>query len=410
MTRLAALGWVCVGLVSLLGCATATEAGREEPPAIAQAAPPEIAPPDPAPLAAPAPQPTAGISLDPSRVLGDVVHVGALSVWPILTDAPLDPGPMSTLAEAQRRYEADVRERGPDAPGLSLAQRIRERRALRERGADAARTGPAVNELVVDNGGRVPLYVPAGTLLRGGQQDRVLAEDVVVAPDTSMFVRVYCVEPGRWTAMRMGTSTEGHFKAVGCVAVSEVRAAGQYERSQSGVWSRVAEVNARSSGDVVAETRAPAASGTLLASVEHAPDAVLQERDDAASAVRREFEALESQGRHVVGFAYAVRGRPVAVRTFANAALFRAQFAAFLRGMAMEAQSAARGAKDAAPPARGEDVVALVRAIESSGERTVEARGTCRNVYVSSPRGWSSSCAVTVDGRDVTLAQDWTAR
>jgi hypothetical protein len=59
----------------------------------------------------------------------------------------------------------------------------------------------SVNELTVENTGKDEVYVQAGDIVKGGQQDRVLSVDLLLPPRSGeLSIAAFCVEPGRWTA------------------------------------------------------------------------------------------------------------------------------------------------------------------------------------------------------------------
>lgn len=78
-----------------------------------------------------------------------------------------------TLAEALSRGKAKIKE------------------VIYENGAD-------VNWLSIENDTRQPIFVNSGDLLAGGKQDRMIAETKIIEPGKSDYVKVYCIEKGRW--------------------------------------------------------------------------------------------------------------------------------------------------------------------------------------------------------------------
>ncbi|GHD06227.1 ARPP-1 family domain-containing protein [Zhihengliuella salsuginis] len=106
--------------------------------------------------------------------------------------------------------------------------------------------GARVDRLVVSNTGRQPLLLVAGELLAGGQQDRMVAETVLVPALERTEVDVVCVEQGRWGGN--GTHRSSGLRA-GSRIRSGLRSAGTGHgagpRRQEAVWSRVAEVGTR---------------------------------------------------------------------------------------------------------------------------------------------------------------------
>ena len=159
-------------------------------------------------------------SASASAQLPDGVRVGTahvvqdLTVFPILADAQEKVGRIVTLDAALRKGTAVVREQ---------------------------KNGAQVNRLEIVNRGNDSVYVLAGTVVKGGNQDRQVSQDFVVPPKKRIAVDAFCVEQGRWHGRRSGRSTGGRFGTMQVLAGGKVRAAGQYEKDQSKVWKQVAE-------------------------------------------------------------------------------------------------------------------------------------------------------------------------
>ena len=142
--------------------------------------------------------------LDANHYLGDAVEQGSLTVWPVFADKPADIGEFLTLAEAQKRGLATVRE---------------------QKAAE-------VTTLTIENKGTLPILICAGSLVKGGQQDRQIAQDFVIQAKTTVPVGAFCVEQSRWNG-EMAFSPAG-------MATAEVRKAAQYDKDQGKVWKEVA--------------------------------------------------------------------------------------------------------------------------------------------------------------------------
>lgn len=108
------------------------------------------------------------MSVLPTLHVGAPTQAGALSVFPVWTDAPA-PGP--------RPYTLTLR------AGAAVSE---------------LPGGPSVNHLAVTNPGPKPLLLLEGTLLDGGWQHRTVVRDVLVAAGESRTLEVMCVEQGRW--------------------------------------------------------------------------------------------------------------------------------------------------------------------------------------------------------------------
>ena len=136
-----------------------------------------------------------------------------VTVFPILSSKQTDIGPIITLHSALAEHLAEVRELGPDE--VSRPEPTREDGAVRQRAQllrQHARLvgqsrGARVNTLVIENKGDVPIYVLAGTVVKGGNQDRQIAQDFLVAARTTVPIDAFCVEHGRWSSDRQGQPT-----------------------------------------------------------------------------------------------------------------------------------------------------------------------------------------------------------
>lgn len=389
--------------------------------------------------------------LDDHHMLTAPVTVGNLTVWPVTTDRPLDLGEFLTLEEALAKGAAEVREVGaPDGAAQSaqvhvggLEIEIEEPSAEAGRNTpvaqqEAAQTlepssqafelqlvqlaeGAVVNTLVIENMGDVPILVCAGTVVKGGNQDRQIGQDFVLKAKTTTPVDAFCVEQGRWQSDRLGADTGGKFQVLDGMATAKVRAKGQYEKDQGGVWQEVGEVRQAAVAMVFNTTVAPATNAPLgrgpetnAAIGESSSYAVAFDANASASAedlkrcedaVKKHFAAHEG----AVGFAYAVNGEPVTVRTFAHSRLLTKQLDDFVRGMATEALLAKTDAP--AKQADAKDVVALVKRISAADERFEATQGMNENGVRKNDAGYNGTCYVPdKDGKRTALTQDWTKK
>lgn len=319
-------------------------------------------------------------TLDENHRFGAPKTIENLTVWPVLTDRPT-PTPLHiSLARAQAAGEAVVRER--DEAG-------------------------AVGELVIENRGHRPIYVPGGTIVKGGKQDRQIGIDLVVVPGATVPVEAYCVERGRWQGTREGEETKGRFEVPKVMAAKRARASALYEKSQSEVWRRVDEIN-------LAVEKAPP-TATLLATLEDEDREARAQRKRMGESVAEALSARAGGDGEVVGFAYAIDGEPIAVRVFANRAMLEEHLAPFLETMSVEADVARRrdvaaGRRPHRAEAPLEAVITMVQGIErAAAEQLVTAAGN-RIDRRAGPWGGQQSCLVPGAGDEwVPLARDWTA-
>jgi len=131
-----------------------------------------------------------------------------------------------------------------ESPYLTLDEAVEAKVVeVRERGE-----GGDVNRLEVLNKSGKPVFLMAGDFLLGGQQDRIVAESLIVNPGKDpVLVPVFCVESGRWhTQAKDGTLAETrtftNTKEMGAVT-NDIKAAALRTANQGSVWQEVATQN-----------------------------------------------------------------------------------------------------------------------------------------------------------------------
>jgi hypothetical protein len=350
------------------------------------------------------------------HLAGDLFIAGAFSMenvtlWPVFSTRPMEKleEELISLSEAQARKKAVIREVGkPAGPASSRVPRHRhhQRSPLRSRGSNAVqhqsfnripdqRPGPVhhvdgvVGELVIENKGDRPILVLAGTLLKGGKQDRQVGQDFVVPPRKTVAVSAFCVEHGRWTATRDGKETRGVFKAEESLATKRVRESGQYDANQGAVWENVARENKRAG-------RAPS-SGTFFAALENVDKTSKQRRRRIVEALSRHLAKARAKEAKPVGVAYAIDGRVKEVRAFTHPRVLDHFKKTILNTIAMEADLAQREARAAKrpvnkQPATAEQVVALTESADKIPPTNVKNRAGNVNRMRRSKKVMSADC------------------
>ncbi len=297
--------------------------------------------------------------------IGESVVVDDVTLFPVYATFQRDPGPITTLPAALGAGTAEVRELGSDSSGFAV-----ERRA-----------GPQVNTLLIDNRGDLPVYVLGGTVVKGGNQDRQIGQDFIVAAHTQVPVDAFCVEHGRWNGNRDGSATGGKFVAMDQLAVSSVRVAGQYESNQGEVWAEVAKVNSTAGKS--------AASGTLLATLDDTE--LVAKRRELSRRLLAKLAEVAPQAE-LVGTAYAVGGSVRGVRWFASHRLF-GMFQETLANTAAADAIAARGGTAPRTPPRldAKDVKRFMAEIDSARAEDKSTQAGNVNTYRKAKAGYGSS-------------------
>ncbi|MBW2522939.1 MAG: hypothetical protein JRI23_02125 [Deltaproteobacteria bacterium] len=306
----------------------------------------------------PKPSPAARVALDQGVSVGAAARFDNLAVLPVYSKKQEQIGEFTTLPLALKYGQAEVREESD---------------------------GGQVSVVVVANRGEKPIFVLAGTLIKGGKQDRLIGQDFLIGARKTVKVDAFCVEQGRWTKTRSGRQTGGKFTASGTVAGRKVRAAGQFETNQGKVWAEVAKVNQAHQKST--------STGTLMATM-----------DDEQLATRRKALAVKAAAHlrsqpdraEIVGFAYAVDGKVRGVRWFMNHQLFDLYADALIETAALEALTAQAEATSKGKPvarlsASPRAVVKFIAA-RKRAKRTVSKKTSGGNVneYQFSDDGYRS--------------------
>ncbi len=108
-----------------------------------------------------------------------------------------------------------------------------------------------VNQLAIQNVSNEEVFVQSGDIVKGGQQDRVLAMDLIVPPRSGRIpIDSFCVEQGRWqqrgkemvTAFSSSDQMLNH---------KDLKIAAKSKNSQGEVWDKVSESQAKLSKNVM---------------------------------------------------------------------------------------------------------------------------------------------------------------
>lgn len=246
-----------------------------------------------------------------------------------------------------------------DEPNMELQQTI---------GGGA---GDEVNKLYIQNTSKDTVFIMAGEVVKGGKQDRVIAMDMVIPPNSApVDLSVYCVEHGRWSYG--ATDASDGFTGHANVANTSVRKAAIVEKEQSAVWNKVEEVTV--ANKAVSET------GTLNS----------LEKDADYQKELREYEAkfadLPSSSAAVVGVVAVTGDRVIACDMFATPDLFKNAFPDLLKSYASEAITS--GAKVTISTAQVNKYISEILD-ESKQEKIVDEKGQMyrhgtRTLHISS--------------------------
>lgn len=210
-----------------------------------------------------------------------------------------------------------------------------------------------VNQLLVQNAGTEAVFIQAGDIVKGGQQDRVLGVSMLLpALSGPLPVTAFCVEHGRWTkragedATRFASSDATMPSREGRLAIAAVAAAAPPQpesraapvaqapavaSSQQKIWDSVGSMQRSLASRVGGPVAAPASPSSLPLTLEN------QQLAKGQDAYIRDLEAIGRAGDDVVGFAFAINGRLDGAEIYPSSALFRKLWPKLLRAAVTEA-------------------------------------------------------------------------
>ncbi len=276
--------------------------------------------------------PAAAGAPSPKYKVLEPIRQGELTIFPVVSSETHDTSRFLTLDEGLRSGEVVVTESGRVEPLMRRPRPV----------PPPDRSGAQVNRLVLINNSNRPLILLAGEIVTGGKQDRVVAHDRIVPPQSDpVDLSVFCVEPGRWTE----TSAKFGGFAVQ-MAQPSVRRGAMADRDQQRVWSEV-----RDSAAAMAKA-APQAAHELAGTTSYAAtmnnSQVERKVAQVAEPIARSYESLMRQLRehNAVGVVVAVRGRLLWADVFASQQLLEKYWPKLVRSYAAEAVTAGAAPDD----------------------------------------------------------------
>jgi hypothetical protein len=188
-----------------------------------------------------------------------------------------------------------------------------------------------VNSLAIKNLSDHDVYVQAGDIVRGGDQDRMISVDFIVPPRSGrMPIAAFCVESGRWS--KRGSEESASFSSSeNMIATKDLKLAAKREQSQQAVWQNVKVAQDKLSRNVGGNVQASASASSLELSVE---DAKVKETTAAYIGALSEIVQNKSD---VIGYVFAINGHINSADVYASHGLFKKLWPKLLKASAVEA-------------------------------------------------------------------------
>jgi hypothetical protein len=289
--------------------------------------------------AAPPPPPTHELQLSYYRLSGPYQHDNLVIFMVHGPDQPFS-GPYTPLQQAMERKVVVVHETSE------------------------------VNELAIQNRSAAEeVFVQAGDIVKGGQQDRVLAVDLVLPVKSGrMPIDAFCVESGRWT--QRGAEAANQFSMTYDMAPSrDLKLATKAEANQAKVWQEVETARGELSESVNSDVAGVASRSSLQLALEN------EKVQRSAAKYGDKLASLIDEQSDVIGFVFAINNKLNSGEIYPSNAMFRQFWTRLLKAAAVEAVAesspAGRSANEAVSiEAAGEFLVAVEKGSESLREVT----------------------------------------
>src|SRR5205823_12275790 len=188
----------------------------------------------------------------------------------------------------------------------------------------------SVNELSIENISSEEVYVQSGDIVKGGQQDRMMAVDLILPPRSGRIpIAAFCVENGRWS-QRGSEQVTVFNSSANVVASREVKLAAKMKGSQGEVWREVSVAQDKLSANVGTRVNGDASPTSFQLALEN---------KDVQANAEGYIKALANivDGKpDVIGYVFAINGKVNSADVYASSALFKKLWPKLLKASAIE--------------------------------------------------------------------------
>jgi hypothetical protein len=200
-----------------------------------------------------------------------------------------------------------------------------------------------VNRLQVENLSAQDVYIQSGEIVKGGKQDRVLQDDVIVPSSSGKVdLSAFCVEHGRWT-QRGNEPVRAFAASPNAIASREMKLAVKEKGMQTEVWAEAAKAQDRLARNLKAPVQAAASPSSYQLTLES------PKVKQTADAFKKELADLAAKFPDALGYVMAVNGKVTGADVYATHELFRKLWPKLLDSAAVEALTTGKPAGQTAP-------------------------------------------------------------
>jgi hypothetical protein len=173
-----------------------------------------------------------------------------------------------------------------------------------------------VGELSVDNKSGNYIFILSGDIVKGGRQDRTIAEDIILKPDCiNVPLKSFCVEQSRWHQRGHESATEFSSSKKN-LSNRRLKITVREEQSQSKVWQEVDSFQESVSDNLQFNIRSDISASSLELTLDNKE--LKKNVQEYIDVLRPAFDGNTG----LLGFAFCVNGKISTVETFGSAELF----------------------------------------------------------------------------------------
>lgn len=226
-----------------------------------------------------------------------------------------------------------------------------------------------VNQLTIENvSDDIDVFVQSGDIVKGGQQDRVIACDMIVPPKSGKVpVGSFCCESGRWK--KRGSESVSEFGAANAQAGNKaVKLAVNGSRAQGDVWSKVEEAQkklAKNVGKPVTNDASPSSYQLTL------EDKDLLAKVDTYT---KDLKNLAAKHADTIGFVIVINGKIEGAELYGSHTLFQKLWPKLIFAAAVDALAEFDAGKKFALP-ESKDIEKFFADASQGKEKEIAASG-----------------------------------
>jgi hypothetical protein len=271
-----------------------------------------------------------------------------------------------------------------------------------ERKAAMVHETSEVNELYIENVSQPEeVLVQAGDIVKGGDQDRVLAVDLIIPAHSGKIpIAAFCVEQGRWQQRGQEQATQFN-SSNDMVATKDLKMAAKQEKSQSSVWKEVGETQIQLSRSVNADVRSNVSRSSLQLALEN------EQVQESTAAYVTNLSSIVEGKNDVIGYVFAINDKINSADLYHSNGLFRRFWPKLLKTTAIEAvagRAINNPLNEKSAPVTAEAMKAFLASAELGEESTSDVTARTQMIKRESEKG------LFFETRDLAQKGSWVHR